>query len=288
MFPLDIETPSTSDEMDTRASYESVGAENNARREAVRAAQEIAKQKAIDDAIMGLSEASLKKYSSPARRRIRARQAAIAAQRLAAARAAKQENGEVMGFGFHLPKIHLPKINLHALNTLAKKIGPLVVTAFPAAGPVLGPAMAALNAADKKDFNAIANIAATQALAQSGDPTAQQAVEVLQTARKVKNQVEATNLLKAAASGDKDAQIKIEVIKRVKDIDPKAADAYQALNDANTGYDQLQALQQAKATSAAMQQVPVFAQPTAPMPQNNYSSQPLPMTVQKPDCGCQK
>lgn len=247
MFPFDIESDKSNDEMDTRGSHASV---------------EFGVGPSSTPFELGLSKASLKKYSSPARRRILARQQRQAELRALAARQIAEGNNEVLGFG--LPKIKLPKVNLHKLNKLAQKVGPLAAVAFPAAAPAIGSAMKVLNAADKRDPKALAALAATTALAESGNPDAQAAVELYKTARKVKSNVQATNLLQQAASGDKNAQIKIEVIKRTRDIDPAAEDAFQALNSANEGHDQVQALKAEKLTPAPMPLPSSPGMPNAP------------------------
>lgn len=186
--------------------------------------------------MIGLSRASLKKYSSPARRRILARQAAQLAARQAS----------LMGFSLKPPKAlrdtvkkatkAVKKIDTKKLNKLVKTYGPLVATVYPPAAPAVAAATVALNAVENGDPKAIAQVAATQAAAASGNPEAQQAVELMQAARNLKKATRAQDLLKAASSGDTAALTKVAAVKAAAASgDPKAAAALQTLNDVNQG-----------------------------------------------------
>lgn len=140
---------------------------------------------------------------------------------------------ELMGFG--LPKGLKKSLNIKNLNKIAKIAGPIAIVAFPEAAPFIVPAMAVINAAAKNDPEAIAKIAATQAAAATGDPAALQALDALKAASSIKKQVQATNLLKAAQSGDVQALAKIEAIKAAKEQDPQAAASFEALQSAAKG-----------------------------------------------------
>lgn len=218
-FPYEIETDSASSEMDTRATSD-----------------EDLDPDYVENFLMGLSRASLKKYSSPARKRILARQRNAEAAR---------NNMHLMGFSLKPPKSitnavkkatkSVKKLDTKKLNTLVKTYGPLVAVVYPPAAPAVAAATVALNAIEKGDPKATAELAATQAAAASGNPEAQQALEMYNTAKALKANVKANGLLKAAQSGDPQAVAQVAVIKAAATTDPQAAAALKTLEAASQG-----------------------------------------------------
>lgn len=199
-----------------------------------------------EEGLMGLSRASLKKYSSPARRRILARQAAAAAKRgvgfsnplSAAKKAIKRATSKLKKktkAAFTVPKKYRDQATIANLNKLAKVVGPVAAAAAPQYAPAINTSMAVIDAADKGDMTAMAEIAATEAAAQSGDPDAIAAMQMYQVAKTMKTQQDATLLLTAAQAGDPAAVMKLQAIQQAKASNPEAAASYEALVAARNG-----------------------------------------------------
>lgn len=129
---------------------------------------------------------------------------------LRARRHAAAKRQSTMGFSFNLKKrfknvknVKKWKVNKKdwgAINKVAQAIGPMVAKVYPEAAPAIVGAMALTNAAASGDQAALAQVAATQAAAQSGDPSAQQALQIMQTAQTVKGQVQSSDAMKVAVT----------------------------------------------------------------------------------------
>lgn len=225
-----------------------------------------------EDHEMGLSRSSMKKLASPHRKRLQARQAAQAQAQVMgwgglkklkklAKKAAPKVLSPIPGvdprdllkaakgnkrallnvaapgtqyiMGFGLPK--KLKKGLKGLNKVVKTVGPMVATVYPPAAPAIAAATSVLNMAEKGDPKAIAKIVANEALARSGNPEAQQAVALLQTAKAMKQNVKAVAMLEAADKGDPKAKMAIAKIKKDSESNPSAATALEALQSAQQG-----------------------------------------------------
>ena len=96
---------------------------------------------------------------------------------------------ELVGWSLKPPKWARKGVN--QLTKVAMVVGPLVATVYPPAAPFIAGGLVLLKAAQTGDVKAIATVAATSAAAASGDPKAQQALDYLQAARGVIENVQA-------------------------------------------------------------------------------------------------
>lgn len=121
------------------------------------------------------------------------------------------------------------------IASVAKAVGPVVSQIYPPAGMALNAAGGLLDLANKGDPRAKAKIQKAQTDAKAGIPAAQKAVGMLKVAKAVDQNVKATAILHRAQAGDPAARNKIQTLKAAGLSDPRAAEAYSAIEAAKKG-----------------------------------------------------